>query len=126
MIETLANIIERSIVLVTKGRVEIFVAEEDHGFSWGALTKERPGAWRGTHVAIMTDNALEGLDEEHQGYAKSGYLYTSRREPNRTNYLNVLDGAGQSNEVRVRARISADGKAEELTIIRPHRRSVQG
>ncbi len=121
MIEKLTNIIERSIVLVTQGRVEIFVADNDHGFSWGALAKPRPGAWRGTHVAIITDNALEGLDEEHQGYAKRGYLFTSRRETGRTNYLNVMDGAGQSSEVRVRAIITPDGKAEQVEIIRPLR-----
>ena len=122
MIETLTNIIERSIVLVTAGRVEIFVAEPDHGFSWGALSKPRPGVWRGTHVAIITDNALEGLDEEHQGFAKKGYLYTSRRETGRTSYLNVQDGANESSEVRVKACITPDGKAKELTIIRPLRK----
>ncbi len=121
MIEKLTNIIERSIVLVTQGRVEIFVAENDHGFSWGALAKPRPGAWRGTHVSIITEDALEGLDEEHQGYARSGYLYTSRRETGRTNYLNVADGAGQSLEVRVRAKITPDGRAEQVEIIRPLR-----
>ncbi len=120
MIEIFTNIIERSLVLVTQGRVEVFIADEDHGFSRGALAKPRPGVWRGTHVAIIT-NETDSLEEEHQGYAISGYLYTSRREPNRTNFLNVTDGAGISREVRVKTRITPDGKAENLTIIRPHR-----
>ena len=121
MIEKLTNIVERSIVLVTKGRVEIFVADDDHGFSWGALSKPRPGAWRGTHVAILTNDPPENLIEEHQGYAIRGYLYTSRRETDRTSFLNVQDGLTQRNPVRVRASITKDGKAEQVEIIRPLR-----
>lgn len=121
MIELFTDIIERSKVLLAPGRVEIFIAERDHGFSWGALAKPRPGAWRGTHVTILTNEALKCLEEEHDGYAQRGYLYTSRMEPERTTFLNVEDGVDQRGKVRVRARITSAGIPERVEIIRPLR-----
>jgi len=123
MIEVITNILERSKVLVAKGRVEIFIADEDRGFSWRALSKPRPGVWRGIHVAILTDDPLENLEEEHQAYTKHGYLFTSRLETDRTTFLNIQDGMTQRDPVRIRACLTHDGRAQKVEIIRPIRRN---
>lgn len=125
MIESLTGIIGRSKILVAPQRVEIFIAEPDHGFSWGALAKPRPGVWRGIHIAILTPHALESLDEEHDGFTQRGYLHTSKWEADRTKALDFLDLTSRTERVRVRASLTADGKAEQVDIIRPIQRTTR-
>jgi hypothetical protein len=123
MIETISGIITRSRILVAPDRVEIFIAGEHDEFSWGALAKPRPGMWRGIHIAILTPHALANLEEEHEGFTKRGYLHTSRWRTDDTKALDFLDHASKTERVRVRASISADGRAEQVEIIRPIRRN---